>query len=385
MSGVTDFLFGGSDQSSGSQQTSTSQLDPRVFNLYNQNLQRATSVANNLGPRQFAGYTPDYNAGANTVRNTVLGGEGLNTVGYGADVAKRVGMGNINPGSFLDTNMGAYMNPYLQNVAGNTINDMYRAREMQGLADNAAASRAGAFGGSRHGVVESETNRNFYDRLSNSLGNIYATGYQNASNMANQDLNRSLQAQTSNQQSALTSAALLRDLGLTQQQMGLQGGQALANLGLGQQQLSQAQLDAIRNLPIEQQNIINAAIGLNPAGGSGMTTKSSGTSSSSGSSSEGLFDGIGGMIGTAMFLSDERMKENAKQISDPLSKLNKIDGMQFNYRNSPFTTAGVMAQDVESVLPSAVEDVGVKMVNYPEVTGLLVEAVKELAKKQKRG
>lgn len=289
MSKVTKTLFGGSD--SKSSQQSSSALDPRMFDLFNQNFQRASGVAGNLGAREFAGFTQDYNSGADALRNAVLGGGGLNTLGAGAQLAQNVGMGNITPGSFLNANMNAYMNPYLQNVAGNTMSDMYRAREIQGLSDNDAAVRAKAFGGSRHGVAEAETNRNFYDRLGSTLGNIYAGGFQSAAEMANQDMNRDLTAQSTNQANALQAAGILGQLGMTQQQMGLQGADALINLGLGQQEFNQAQLDAIRNLPLEQQAIINEALGLNPAGGSGMTSQSSGTSSSS--SQNGIFKSIG--------------------------------------------------------------------------------------------
>jgi hypothetical protein len=51
----------------------------------------------------------------------------------------------------------------------------------------------------------------------------------------------------------------------------------LGQIGQQQQAMTQAQLDAIRNLPLEQQQIINEALSLNPAGGSGV--QSSGRSS----------------------------------------------------------------------------------------------------------
>lgn len=298
MSGVTKTLFGGS--SSSSSQQSSSQLDPRLFNLFNQNYQRATGVADNLGARQIAGFTPDYYAGADVIKNAVYG-PGQNTVGQGVNYAANAGAyspQNVSGGSFLNANIDAYMNPYLRNVAGNTIDDMYRARQMQGLSDNDAAVRAGAFGGSRHGVAEAETNRNFYDTLGKTLSGIYAGGFDSAAGLVGQDLSNALQASLANQQAGLTAnqqqlsaAGHLGDLGLQQQQMGLQGGEALINLGLGEQQLTQSQLDAIRNLPLEQLAITNEALGINPAGGSGMTSKSSGTSSSS--SQNGIFKSIG--------------------------------------------------------------------------------------------
>jgi hypothetical protein len=298
MSGITKTLFGGS--SSKSTQKSSSQLDPRLFKMFDQNFNRATGVADNLGVRQFAGFTPDYNAGADTIRNTV-NGAGMNTVGTGVGMASQAGAyrpQNISGGSFLNSNIDAYMNPFLRNVADTTMSDMMRTRQIQGQGDNYAATQAGAFGGSRHGVAEAETNRNFYDVMGRQLADLYAGGYNAATGLAGQDLDRGFQADQSNLQAGLAAneqqlaaAGLLGDLGLQQQQMGLQGGEALVNLGLGQQEFSQAQLDAIRNLPLEQQAIINEALGINPAGGSGMSSTSTGTSKSS--SSNGIFKSIG--------------------------------------------------------------------------------------------
>lgn len=393
---VTNTLFGGSSSSGSSSQASSSQLDPRLFNLFNQNYQSAKGVANNLDPREIAGFTPTYYEGANALRDAVYG-PGQDTLGTGVSYAANAGAyspQNVSGGSFLNANIDAYMNPYLQSVAGNTISDMYRARQMQGLSDNDAAVRAGAFGGSRHGVVESETNRNFYDRLGSTLSNIYAGGFNSAAGLAGQDLSRDLQADIYNQQAGLTAnqqqlsaADSLAKLGTLQQSMGMEGANALMNLGLGEQQLTQAQLDSIRNLPLEQQAILNEALGINPAGGSGMTSKSTGTASNSGSASNGMFSSLPQLIGTAMFLSDKRAKENVDQIGGALDKVKQLSGYEYNYLGDNTPTAGVMAQEVERVSPNSVFTAknGMKAVNYPEVTGLLVEAVKELATKRKRG
>jgi len=267
---------------------STATIPKALQDAYVRNIGDARQTASSLWERQFADFAPDYNAGADVARNTIAGGQGLNTVGQGVGVAGQAGQYNplmVNGGSFLNANMNAYMNPFLQNVAGNTINDMYRARQMQGLDDNNAALRAGAFGGSRHGVAEAETNRNFYDRLGSTLGNLYAGGYDSASQLAQSDLQRALAAQQANQsagltanQQSLSAAQLLGQLGSLQQTMGLEGADALMNLGLTQQQLDQARLDAPRDLLLQQQEIRNAATGLYPGIGSNSSGSQSGFS-----------------------------------------------------------------------------------------------------------
>ena len=81
--------------------------------------------------------------------------------------------------------------------------------------------------------------------------------------------------------SGLSAAAQGAQLGGQQQAMGYQAGEQLAGVGAQQQALSQAQMDAIRNLPLEQQQIINQALSLNPAGGSGNISTSTGGSKQS--------------------------------------------------------------------------------------------------------
>ena len=77
--------------------------------------------------------------------------------------------------------------------------------------------------------------------------------------------------------------------------------------------------------------------------------------------------------------SDERLKENITTITDALSKLGGINGAYFNMKGETKREVGVIAQDVEKVLPEAVSDGadGYKRVDYTKLVPLLIEAVKE--------
>ena len=79
--------------------------------------------------------------------------------------------------------------------------------------------------------------------------------------------------------------------------------------------------------------------------------------------------------------SDLTVKENIKPISDAISKVSQIKGVTFNFINDADKRrhAGVIAQDVEKVLPEAVKEMsdGVKHVAYGNLIGLLIEAIKE--------
>ena len=76
--------------------------------------------------------------------------------------------------------------------------------------------------------------------------------------------------------------------------------------------------------------------------------------------------------------SDLRLKENINTISDPLSLINDITGVTFNWKDTSKPSAGLIAQEVEKILPELVSesDRG-KAVNYNGIIGLLVECVKQ--------
>lgn len=250
-----------------------SRMDSDFKNAWMDQYSAAQGIAGNLKARQFAGFTPDWHAGADRMRGAAGAGQGAVNLGVGA-AGQAAG---YTPQMMPGMDRSAYMNPYMDEVANRTMMDMDRQRQMmmQGLGDQAA--RAGAFGGSRHGVTEAETNRGFGDLFGNQMAQMRMSGFDNASGLMQADANRAMQGQQLN----LAGAGTLGSLGQLQQNMGLTGANALQNLGAQQQQFSQQQMDAIRNLPMEQQQIILQAMQANPGGGGGMINKG-GTPGSSG-------------------------------------------------------------------------------------------------------
>lgn len=78
--------------------------------------------------------------------------------------------------------------------------------------------------------------------------------------------------------------------------------------------------------------------------------------------------------------SDERLKENVLPIDDALNKVTQINGYTFNRIGDPTRHAGVLAQEIQQVLPEVItEDPdGMLSVAYGNIVGLLINAVKEL-------
>ena len=82
-------------------------------------------------------------------------------------------------------------------------------------------------------------------------------------------------------------------------------------------------------------------------------------------------------------VSDINRKENIKPIENALNKVNSISGYTFNYKGDLTPMTGVIAQELEEVLPEVVYETEVdgestKAVRHGNIVGLLIEAIKEL-------
>jgi len=96
----------------------------------------------------------------------------------------------------------------------------------------------------------------------------------------------------------------------------------------------------------------------------------------------------GNIIGYSSTISDQRLKGNINKIDNALDKLMQINGYTFTYNHDGKQSAGVIAQEVENIMPSAVQstnlvfnednNVEFKTVQYDQLHGLLIEAIKEL-------
>jgi hypothetical protein len=81
--------------------------------------------------------------------------------------------------------------------------------------------------------------------------------------------------------------------------------------------------------------------------------------------------------------SDIALKENLNVIDSPLSKIEQLNGYTFNWKENKKDAIGIVAQEVEKVFPELVvagKD-GVKRVNYDSLIPVMLEAIKELAKR----
>lgn len=92
--------------------------------------------------------------------------------------------------------------------------------------------------------------------------------------------------------------------------------------------------------------------------------------------------GVAGSVTAASYYqsSDRDLKENITPVSNPFDLLNAIEGKHYTWKESRKPAYGVIAQDVEKVMPEAVQttDSGTKTVEYSQLIAPMLEAIKQL-------
>jgi hypothetical protein len=99
---------------------------------------------------------------------------------------------------------------------------------------------------------------------------------------------------------------------------------------------------------------------------------------------------VSGSVNANHNFSDERLKENVVVIPNALQKVTSLRGITFTRKDDGSVGTGLIAQELEKVLPEAVYEAKMveelenpdteawKSINYGNTVGLLVEAIKEL-------
>ncbi len=87
-------------------------------------------------------------------------------------------------------------------------------------------------------------------------------------------------------------------------------------------------------------------------------------------------------LGKSLPTSDERLKENVTTIQNALEKVSSLRGVEFDFKETKQKQIGVIAQEVEKIIPEVVGENpnGYKGVQYGNLVGLLIEAIKEQQK-----
>ena len=171
------------------------------------------------GTQQGMMYQP-MNVGAGYGQAAMAGSQGFGPAqsqayGYNASLAgyaPNVQAQNVNAGQIAGTDLSAYTNPYESQVVQNSLSDIERARQMQANDLAAQATKAGAFGGSRAALMQSELGRNALQQAANTSSQLRQAGFQNAQQLAGQDIASRMQADLANQGANLQAGSLNANL-----------------------------------------------------------------------------------------------------------------------------------------------------------------------------
>lgn len=163
--------------------------------------------------------------------------------------------------------MATYQNPFTQQVTNRAIADVGRTTAMQQEANKAAAARAGAFGGSRQGLVEAETNAASQRAIGDLSANLGMQGFNTAAQLAQGDIANRMTGASG----MLSGAGTLQNLGTGGFNMANTLQQQQFQQGLMQQQMQQQLLnDAMQqfygyaNSPLNYAQLMQNTIGGSP-------------------------------------------------------------------------------------------------------------------------
>jgi len=177
---------------------------------------------------------------------------------YGAGRGTGQAMGytpqQVQAGQLATTNLAQYQNPYTQQVIDASAQDVLRNAQLGLNQLSGQAQRAGAFGGSRHGVAMGEIGRGVAQQLGQQSAQLRQQGFNTDQQMAQQDIANRMQSDLANQQAGLQgaqfrlgAASQLGNLGNLGFGIGQQINQNLQQQGAMQRALQQQLIDTAQN------------------------------------------------------------------------------------------------------------------------------------------
>ena len=143
--------------------------------------------------------------------------------GIGNLVVPTADMGTFTPQEFTSDQAGRLINPFLQQALDPQLAEARRQSEIQRIANAGRLTQAGAFGGGRQAVMESELDRGLLDRLAGIQGTGLMGAYDRAQQQFNVEQQLGLQAQQAANTFGLAGLQKQQDLGAAQRAIEAEG------------------------------------------------------------------------------------------------------------------------------------------------------------------
>lgn len=304
---------------------------------------------------------------------------------------QQVSAGTVTPQTVAGTNLSAYENPYTSSVIDATMKSMDQSNAQAKLGNDAQATTAGAFGGSRAAVQNAVTDSQNVLNKANMQSGLLSQNFTQAQAAATGDVTRNQQAQTTNVGNDLTAQQSNQTAGNVGAGINLSAANALVNSGTALQTQNQNDINGLMQTGTVQQtqdqNVLNAntanakaqqaytqqglntrlsALGMTPYN---TTQQSDGTSTTT--SSDPLASGLGiAKMGIGLLTaSDDDLKTDKVKVGKAPGS--DLDLYAYRYKGDPKSypkVVGLMASDVQKKVPSAVKRLpgkgGKRVVDY---------------------
>ena len=239
----------GATRGGGGSQTVTQQTDPQTQARYEDIYARAKGIAQQpfipyTGP-MVSGFNPDQLRQFEATRGLFETGLGYDPTKALQGLAQEARPMTGQAASLLGQDISAYQSPYQQQVIDLAMQDIQKQADIARGGAQERAIRAGAFGGSRSALLESESQRPYAEQMARTAAGLRQSGFQQAQAAAERDVARQQQMQM---------FAPQIELQARQQQAGLLGGLQAGQLqGLGLLGQAGAQQQALQQRGIEAQ------------------------------------------------------------------------------------------------------------------------------------
>lgn len=204
-----------------------------------------------LADQPYQAYTGPLTAGQSELQTQAF--QGLAGLAIPTDQ-----MGAFVPQQFTAQSAQQYMNPYLQASLNPQIDEARRQAEIQRVANAGRLTQAGAYGGSRQAIMESEGNRNLLQNLSAITGEGYRTAYDQAMGQFNTQQEREMGAQEAANRYGLSALQQIASMGA--EQRGIESEGIAADFAQFQEERDapykqvQYMQSLLQNLPLQTQN-----------------------------------------------------------------------------------------------------------------------------------
>src|SRR5210317_33952 len=219
----------------------TTQIDPAQQAMFEDLYRRSQGIAAQpfvpYTGKRVAGFSPDQLRAFQATRGMFEAGQQYDPLGTLSQLGQQP-----TPG-LLQADIGAYQSRYQQQVIDQTMADIQRESDIAQQLAQSRAIKAGAFGGSRSALLETEATRPYIEQKARTSAALRQAGFEQAQRAAESDIARQQQmamfAPELELKARAQQAGLLGGVGSIQQQRLGQLGQ----IGLQQQRLQQGALD----------------------------------------------------------------------------------------------------------------------------------------------